>query len=326
MPVYNCELYVKDAVESILNQTFPDFELIIIDDRSTDSTIKIIKSYKDSRIKLIEKEQNTGLTNSLIHGVLIAKGEYIARMDGDDISLPERFQKQVSFLESNPKIILCGSAVEIIGKNYISKYPSNHDMIKIQLCFNASFYHPTIMARRQVLVENNYNKDCEPAEDYELWTRIVTIGELANLDEVLVHYRIHDCQTSSVRREEQERGIFDCQMIMLDKLNISTFFTRVEIKKVLNFSSDISFIDLKTTLKIFEQLLISNYELQIFNSELFEIYIKNKRKFYLRNFLFKSEHKLVQSIFKLLKIISIYEMFEIISPIKKIKKKIKELL
>lgn len=326
MPVYNCEMYIRQAVESILNQTFSDFELIIIDDCSTDSTLEIIKSYKDCRINIVEKEQNTGLTNSIIQGVLLAKGEYIARMDGDDISMPGRFKTQLNFLENNPEIILCGSAVEIIGKNFISRYPTTHEMIKIQLCFNASFYHPTIMTRRKVLTTNNYDKGFEPAEDYELWTRLVTIGKLANLDEVLLHYRIHENQTSSMRKQEQESLIFKCQMLMLDKLNISKSFTLAEIKKALNFSSEISFKDVEKTLGIFNQLLDTNDVLQIFDKEKFKEYLKNKKIFYLRNFLFAKDRKWIVNGFKLLKIVSIKEIVVIISPIKRLKKIVKKII
>ena len=326
MPVYNCEAYVKEAINSILNQTFSDFELIIIDDCSTDSTLSIVKSYEDSRIKIVEKEQNTGYTNSLNNAILIAKGKYIARMDGDDISMPERFEQQLQFLENNPEIILCGTGVEIIGENRISKYPLNHEMIKIQLCYNASFYHPTIMIRRLVLLENNYNKEFEPAEDYELWTRLVHIGKLANLDEVLLQYRIHQSQTSNVRKQEQENYIFNCQIQMLDRLNISVFFSLHQIKKALNFSVDTSFEEVKTTLQIFDRLLKTNNKLQVFNKDLFEISIENKKIFFLRNYLYKSNRKLIVNFFQLLSLISFSQIIEVISPIKRIKKGIRKLI
>ena len=326
MPVYNCETYIKEAIDSILNQTFSDFELIIIDDCSTDSTLSIVKSYSDQRINVVEKEQNTGYTNSLNDAILIAKGKYIARMDGDDISLPERFEKQVEFLENNSEIILCGTEVEIIGKNHISKYPSNHEMIKIQLCYNASFYHPTIMIRRLVLLENNYDKKFEPAEDYELWTRLVNIGELANLDEVLLQYRIHQSQTSNIRKLEQENNIFKCQIQMLDKLNISVFFTLHQIKKALNFSVDTSFEEVKTTLQVFDRLLKTNDKLEVFNKDLFEISIKNKKIFYLKNYLFKSNGKWKANMFHLVRLISVQEIIVVMSPLKRIKKVVKKLI
>ena len=114
MPVYNCELYVQEAIDSILNQTFIDFELLIIDDCSTDKTVEIINNYADKRIKLTTKPHNTGLTNSLNYGLSIAQGQYIARMDGDDVSVLDRFEKQVKFLDTNPDIILCGTWYQLM--------------------------------------------------------------------------------------------------------------------------------------------------------------------------------------------------------------------
>lgn len=117
MPVYNAEKFLKPAIESILNQTFSDFELIIIDDNSNDKTADIIKSYNDNRIKHIVNPNRIGFTNSLNQGLKIAQGDYIARMDADDISDPERFSKEIEFLENNPDIGVCGSWMKIIDEN-----------------------------------------------------------------------------------------------------------------------------------------------------------------------------------------------------------------
>ena len=106
MPVYNCELYIQEAIESILHETYSDFEFLILDDASTDQTVSIIKKYKDACIQLIEKLLKAGYTNSLNYGLTIARGKYIARMDGDDISFPDRFVKQVTYLEANPGVVL----------------------------------------------------------------------------------------------------------------------------------------------------------------------------------------------------------------------------
>ena len=117
LPVYNCELYVRTAIESILNQTFTDFEFLIIDDASTDKTLAVLKKIKDSRIQLIEKPVNSGYTNSLNYGLQMAKGKYIARMDGDDISHPERFAKQIVYLEAHPEVVVCGTTYKIVGND-----------------------------------------------------------------------------------------------------------------------------------------------------------------------------------------------------------------
>ena len=233
MPVYNCESFIREAIQSVLNQTFTDFELLIIDDCSTDATLQILKSYLDSRIQLIEKEKNTGYTDSLNYGISIAKGKYIARMDGDDISLPRRFQKQFDFLESNPEVVICGTAIKIIGKDTIERHPSKHEDLQIKLCFSSVFHHPTVMIRADVLKQNKYNKEFEPAEDYELWTRLAFVGKTANLEDVLLHYRIHSSQTSSVRKTIQDQNMFKCQMIMFNKFFIEQNFTVNQIKTTL---------------------------------------------------------------------------------------------
>ena len=122
MPVYNCFDYIQEAINSILNQTFSDFELIIIDDYSSDGTVDLIKKFNDPRIKLTVKSVNSGISNSLNYGLKIAKGKYIARMDGDDISFPDRFERQVKFMDLNPKVILCGGGYISINSNQGIKY------------------------------------------------------------------------------------------------------------------------------------------------------------------------------------------------------------
>ena len=126
LPVYNCESFIHETVESILNQTYIDFELLIIDDASSDETVMKIKQFEDDRIKLIEKPENTGYTNSLNQGIKLAKGKYIARMDSDDICEPNRFEKQVKMLENRPELIVCGSAIQINGGDQVLKYPLSH--------------------------------------------------------------------------------------------------------------------------------------------------------------------------------------------------------
>ena len=153
MPVYNCELYIKEAIDSILNQTFADFDFLIIDDASTDKTVSIIKEYKDSRIQLIEKTVNTGYTISLNYGLKVAKGEYIARMDGDDISLPNRFEKQIAFLDSNPDVVLCGSNFGIIGTEKLIILPEDNEAIKLGLLKGNCIAHPSVMFRHSVIQE-----------------------------------------------------------------------------------------------------------------------------------------------------------------------------
>ena len=221
MPVYNCELYIKEAVDSILNQTFADFDFLIIDDASTDKTVSIIKEYKDSRIQLIEKTVNTGYTISLNYGLKVAKGEYIARMDGDDISLPNRFEKQIAFLDSNPDVVLCGAAIKVIDSDRVIMYPESHDNIKLEFLTQNCIVHPSVMIRKSILDFHSltYDINKEPAEDYNLWVKLLNYGKLYNIQEVLLYYRVHSCQVSQKRFSLQVESSIETQLELLDFLH-----------------------------------------------------------------------------------------------------------
>ncbi len=261
MPVYNCELYIKDAVDSILNQTFSDFELLIIDDASTDETVSIIKGYSDSRIQLIVKSMNSGYTNSLNYGIKIAKGKYIARMDGDDISMPERFAKQIDFLESNLDVILCGTWFQLISSGKVIQLPTNHELIKLRLLRGNCIAHPSVMIRKEALDEFTfpYDETREPAEDYDLWVRLAIKGKLHNLQEVLLEYRTHSNQVSHKRSAKQRHNDL---LIKLELFNLLDFELltdeRSVFEKMLNYGQGIVFSDIKVYQRMQSKLLVSN--------------------------------------------------------------------
>ena len=261
MPVYNCELYVCEAIDSVLGQSFSDFEFLIIDDASSDSTVSLIKSYNDSRIQLIEKPINTGYTNSLNYGLKIAKGKYIARMDGDDISLQERFVKQVSFLEANPDIILCGSWYSIIGSERIEKVPEKHDQIKLAFLKGNCIAHPSVMMRKQSLdlFSIIYDVAKEPAEDYDLWVRLMSKGKLHNLQEVLLDYRTHSKQVSNRQSVEQRNRVIEIRNSVFNFLELELLpEERLVFDKVINNGIGINFNDISVFQKIQMKLLLSN--------------------------------------------------------------------
>lgn len=217
MPVYNCESYIAEAIESILNQTYIYFELIIIDDYSTDGTLAVISRYEDPRIRLVKKERNTGLIASLNTGIDMAIGKYIARMDGDDISLQNRFETQVNFMETNPHVVLCGTWFKIIPTDVIIKHPISHNDIKIALLEYCAFGHSTVMLRRSVIVQESlkYLDTFVAAEDFELWTRIITKGLVANIPQVLLYYRQHAGQVSNKMSSIQYDNSCLCKRNML---------------------------------------------------------------------------------------------------------------
>lgn len=195
MSVFNGELFLKTAIESILDQNFTNFELIIVDDGSTDSSATIIRNFEDERIIFIQNGSNKGLVFSLNTAIRISKGKYIARFDADDISLSNRLEEQFNFLEKNPSVSLLGSNVQFIINGKLAnkmKLPSSNKAAKCRLLFNTTFVHPSVMLRSCILKKYNYSPDLYPAEDYFLWTKIAQNHSIANLNKVLVYCRIHD--------------------------------------------------------------------------------------------------------------------------------------
>lgn len=205
MPVYNGERFLRESIESVLNQSFPDFEFIIINDGSRDNSLNIIKEYaeKDSRIKIIDQE-NTGIVGALNNALKISKGEFIARMDADDISEKERLEKQYDFLQKE-KAYLCGTWAKIIDENGREtgqkfNYPKKKWLQnKFYLIRGNPFIHPSVMFRRKIYDEkkdnnNDLYQNYKHIEDYELWTRIIPKYKSINIQEYLLKYRIHQNQ------------------------------------------------------------------------------------------------------------------------------------
>ena len=224
MSVYNGESYLREAIESILNQNYTDFEFIIIDDASTDATAAILDGFDDLRIVRSRNEENIGLTRSLNKGLATAQGDYIARMDADDISLPERLGKQVDFLEAHPEVGVLGSAVHVINNNgdlsHIWRLPAEHAVIRWRLCFNDPIAHPTAMMRREALERvGGYDADFVSAQDYDLWRRLSHVTQLSNLQEVLLLLRRHEaCVTHAHRPKQLENSIRISQMMASETL------------------------------------------------------------------------------------------------------------
>lgn len=204
MAVYNAEKYLNECIESILNQTYKDFEFIIIDDCSTDRSFSIIQEYakKNKKIKVINNKENLGLTKNLNKALLLSKGKYIARMDADDISESTRFERQIKFLEENQDIDIVGSFCTDIDEegNKIGerKNPITHeDILKVLPKVNP-VAHPTVMMRKKSLNKiDNYKEKFKKCQDYDLWFRAAANGlKMHNIPEYLFKYRINDSYTS----------------------------------------------------------------------------------------------------------------------------------
>jgi len=279
MPVYNASRYVAEAIESILNQTLSDFEFIIIDDCSTDDTCDIINTYTDRRIILICKQVNTGIISSLNLG--ITKGQFIARMDGDDISDVNRLGKQVDFMHLNPEITVCGTWFRLIPSNQIIDYPGSNEAIKIAFLDFCAIGHPTAMIRTDFIRAKKleYDPSFKSAEDYDLWTRIASAGKFANIPEPLLSYRLHAGQVSITDHDNQVKHSHLCRLRMINYLLGTSGEKDVELSNLSFYNDNIVNIDsLLEVINWLNKLLALNESKNFYNLNLFAEYIENKKK------------------------------------------------
>jgi glycosyltransferase involved in cell wall biosynthesis len=205
MPVYNCGSYVAEAVESIMKQTFTDFEFIIIDDGSTDNSFSIIKKYKDKRIILRRNNVHSGCYYCRNIGINIARGKYICGMDSDDISEPERFQRQYHFMEENSETGICGSSHRIIPAGFVSRFITDHEELKVAFLANNFCSHPSLIIRKEYLDRYNmrYNEEYYYASDFDFCSRAFRFFKVQNIPDVLYQYRRHPGQISSKHCKDQ---------------------------------------------------------------------------------------------------------------------------
>ena len=196
IPVYNREQYIGDAIESILVQTFSDFEILLVDDGSTDTSVDKIRSFSDPRIRLVCNEKNLGIPQTRNKGIEHARGQYMAMLDSDDRAFPERLEKQVAFLESHPDYAQVGSWCRMMDAqgnvlNKIKRQPASPDDIHAQFLFRCAMSNRSIMARTTILKEYGYRNDFPRCQDYELHVRLAKQYKLGNIPECLVYGRIH---------------------------------------------------------------------------------------------------------------------------------------
>ena len=195
MPVHNGAPYLREAVDSILAQTFRDFEFLIVDDASDDDSVAIVQSIRDPRIRLIREDRRLHLSGALNLGLQEGAGALIARMDADDICLPRRIEEQVAHMDAHPRLGICGTWVEKIGdgKSAIERYPTGPEKVRAHTLFNTPFAHPTVMLRRALFQKHNLSYDTEyyPTEDFELWERALRRFPGDNPPRVLLKYRVH---------------------------------------------------------------------------------------------------------------------------------------
>lgn len=196
LPVYNAEKYLKECLDSLLIQSFVDFEVIALNDASTDASLEILLEYKkyDDRIKIYNNELNLKLPSNLNKGIIISNSPLIARMDADDVCLPGRLQAQYDFMQRNQNVVVCGSWTEVYETGAVWRWPVSNDAIRTAMLFNCPLAHPTVMFRKNAIISiNGYSKLFVNAEDYDLWERLAHNSHafFANIPDVFVRYRLH---------------------------------------------------------------------------------------------------------------------------------------
>lgn len=277
MSVYNGEKYLYDAVQSILNQTYSDFEFIIIDDASTDNSFPILKNFNDSRIKIISNLKRMGLTNSLNIGLLLAEGEYIARMDADDISLSERLEYQVRFLDRNPDVAVVGTNEKHIDANgnelFLSNLPSSKNLVRWGLYFGNCICHPSVMMRYKCLREVGfYNTRYSRTQDYDLWMRLLNRYDIANIPHILFCLRNHQNSVSVVYSIDQR-----CNLLLISE---KAYFELINEQIPRNIVEKLQ--NLKTIKTFHELLSATTYLYKIYNAFITKYTIPNNELWVIR--------------------------------------------
>ena len=224
IPVFNAAKYVAEALTSITEQAYGgELEIIVLDDASTDGSCACITALGDARIRVVRSEENQGIVWQLNRGITLAQGKYIVRMDADDISLPGRIARQVSFMEAHPRVAACGTWIEVFGRqNFVWRSPTSSEGLRLYALKNSPLAHPTVILRKSVLDAHGlaYKQAFIYVEDYELWNRLAEVGELATLPEVLLRYRMHPAQTGATKAAIQQQAADGLRAAQLRSLGL----------------------------------------------------------------------------------------------------------
>ena len=273
MPLYNTANYVAQAIQSLLSQTYTNFELIIVDDASTDQSLEIVKSFNDTRIKILTNEKNEGIVFSRNRGLQIAKGKFLAPFDSDDIAMPEKFEKQIIFLKKHPDFGLIGSWVKIIDEyGTLNKrkweLSASAERIPSILLFRNYFVQSSVVLRREAAPENGYAIGNDIVEDYLMWVDVAEKYKVWNFPEYLVKYRIHPKSATGsdvIRLQQKDKIVFQ---IIYNKLGILIDNQLAEILLKIKSDKDIqSLRELKDIDNFLLLILKKNARLGIFNQK-----------------------------------------------------------
>lgn len=281
LPVYNAEKYIEEAIESVLNQTYRDFRLLLIDDGSTDKSSDLIHNFTDDRIDYIKNEKNMGITKTLNRGLDLINSEYIIRMDSDDICYPNRFFEQVKFMDQNTEIVVAGTNIKKISdqsKTKVSTVATNPEQVKTELLFNSPLRHPTTILRNKVLKKENfkYSEEYIATEDYGLWIEISKKYKLTNINKVLLDYRIHeDGITVHAKKNKEKRD--SAHILLYEKLfnDLHIEYTDEELKlyrDFITYNMQFTKENLKKIANLFEKIKSKianeNYDINFYENTL----------------------------------------------------------
>ncbi len=291
MPVYNASEFLRETMDSILDQTYEEFEFLIINDGSTDSSVNIIESYEDERIRLIHNPENLGLIKTLNKGIETAHGKYIVRMDADDIAEKNRIETQVNFMENNYDVAVAGSngMMFLSNKPMIKKptdFPTRYSEIRCKLLFESPIMHPAVIMRKSVLLENNYRyrDEYKATEDYGLWMEIAKDNKIVNIPQKLLRYRIVSSSVTNQalkRMSDRIKVMKKIYILGLDYLGVDYSEDELDIHAEISLSSTLKHFKYtkRSVEKWLNKLMDANnsngkFKSEIFNREIAEQYFK----------------------------------------------------
>ena len=290
MPVYNASKYLRQAIDSILNQTYSDFIFLIINDSSTDDSEKIIRSYTDKRIQYHKNEHNIGIALTLNKAIELTQTEYFARMDADDISVPNRLELQINFMKQHPEVGVCGGFFKKFGnENTLVTRFTEDEMLKATLFFANQICHPTVIVRTEVLKINNlnytipveYNDNLKHTilelEDVFLWNKLKSKTRFANINEVLLHYRVEGQNFSTHSEEiifERKKKYY---LYLLNELNIIPSDKNLVLHiSLTNFTHQATIADITNFRNHLHHILETNKKLNIYSPQALQKIIEQK--------------------------------------------------
>lgn len=271
MSVYNDEAFLAEAINSILIQSEQDFEFIIIDDASTDRSVDIIKGYRDTRIRLYVNSKNEGLTKNLNKGIRLSKGKFIARMDGDDISRPDRFKKQVEYMRKHQNVMLSSCWTHAFGENNsILDIKGTSEQLRVMMLIRPVLMHPGFMMRREIIEEGMlYDETFRTTQDYAFQVQVSKKYDVGMVNCILLNYRMHKKQVSNARNTEQSYNADRVRTGLLERLGLHLMPAEEAIYCAWAFEKrDVCQNDFNAARRIIKMILTANRESKIYKEKI----------------------------------------------------------